>query len=125
VIAGVSNLIPYAGPIVAIIVAFAISVMTGSPNEIYLSIILVSIVVQLLDNVIVQPIVMAKSSNLHPLFVLFLVMLGSAFGGFIGMFVVVPLVSLLQIVVKIMYAELKRPPRPDFSLYKDVQPGQS
>ena len=125
VFAGVSNLIPYAGPIVATIAAFVTVVMTGSSNEMYLSIILVSIVVQIIDNALVQPIVMAKSSNLHPLLVLLLVMLGSSFGGFIGMFVIVPLVSLIQIVLKILYAELKRPSRPEFSLYHDIQPGKS
>lgn len=125
VFAGVSNLIPYAGPIVGIAAAFVTAVMTGSPSEIFLSIILVFIIVQLIDNTLVQPIVMAKSSNLHPLLVLFLVILGSSFGGVIGMFAVVPIVSLSQIVVKILFAELKRPSRPDFSLYHDIQSRQS
>jgi predicted PurR-regulated permease PerM len=120
VFAGVSNLIPYAGPIVATVAAFVIVVMTGSPNEMLFSIILVSVIVQLIDNALVQPIVMSKSSNLHPLFVLLLVLLGSTIGGFIGMFVIVPLVSLVQIVVKILYDELKRPSLPDFSLFRDA-----
>ena len=125
VFAGVSNLIPYAGPIVGIVAAFVTAVMTGSPSEIFFSIILVFIIVQLIDNTLIQPIVMAKSSNLHPLLVLFLVILGSSFGGVIGMFAVVPIVSLSQIVVKILFAELKRPSRPEFSLYRDIQPGKS
>jgi predicted PurR-regulated permease PerM len=118
--AGISNLIPYAGPIVGIAIAFVAALLTGAPHEIYLSIILVFAVVQLLDNVLVQPIVMAKSADLHPLLVLFLVIFGSTFGGVIGMFAIVPLVSLSQIVVKILYIEFRRPPRPDFSLYRDI-----
>lgn len=125
VIAGISNLIPYAGPVVGVVVAFMTAVMTGSSQEIFFSIILVFVIVQLIDNVLVQPIVLAKSANLHPLLVLFLVILGSSFGGVIGMFAVVPLVSLSQIVVKILFDELKRPPRPDFSLYRDIQQQKS
>ena len=87
----------------------------------YLSIVLVFAVVQLLDNVLVQPIVMAKSADLHPLLVLFLVIFGSTFGGVIGMLAIVPLVSLSQIVVKILYDEFRRPSRPDFSLYRDIE----
>ncbi len=120
VFAGVSNLIPYAGPVVGIAAAFVAAVMTGSPPEMYISIVIVFIIVQLIDNALVSPIVMAKSANLHPLLVLLLVIFGSSFGGVAGMFLIVPVVSLCRVAFVTLWVELTRPPRPDFSLFKDV-----
>ena len=123
--AGISNLIPYAGPIVGIVAAFASAVMTGSAPGMYISIIIVFVLVQFLDNTLVQPIVLAKSTNLHPLLVLFLVLLGSSFGGVIGMFLIIPVVSLSRVALFIVFAEILRPPRPDFSLYRDIDSASS
>jgi len=120
VFAGVSNLIPYAGPVVGIAAAFVAAVMTGSPSEMYLSIVIVFVLVQIIDNALVSPIVMAKSANLHPLLVLFLVIFGSTFGGVAGMFLIVPVVSLCRVAFVTLWAELTRPSRPDFSLFRDV-----
>ncbi|NMB99156.1 MAG: AI-2E family transporter, partial [Thermoanaerobaculaceae bacterium] len=118
-IAGLTNLIPYAGPIIGIIAAFVVSLICESHVSWYY-IVLVFILVQLFDNVIVQPLVMAKSANLHPLFVLFLVLIGSSFSGILGMLLIVPLASLSRVVIIVFYHEMKRPLRPDFSLYKDA-----
>jgi predicted PurR-regulated permease PerM len=120
VFAGVSNLIPYAGPVVGIASAFVAAAMTGSPSEMYISIVIVFAIVQIIDNALVSPIVMAKSSNLHPLGVLFLVIFGSTFGGVVGMFLIVPVVSLCRVAFVTLWAELTRPPRPDFSSFRDV-----
>lgn len=122
IFAGVSNLIPYAGPVVGILGACMVAVMTGSPGSLYISIFVVFFLVQLLDNTLVQPMVMARSTNLHPLAVLFLVLLGSSFGGVMGMFVIVPLVSLFSVIFRIISTEFARPPRPDFFSLPIVPP---
>jgi predicted PurR-regulated permease PerM len=105
---------------VGIASAFVAAAMTGSPSEMYISIVIVFAIVQIIDNALVYPIVMAKSSNLHPLVVLFLVIFGSTFGGVVGMFLVVPVVSLCRVAFVTLWAELTRPPRPDFSTFRDV-----
>ena len=56
-------------------------------------------------------------SGLH---VIFLVLLGSNVGGILGMLVAVPLASLLQVTLRILYREITRPTRPDFSKYVDI-----
>ena len=122
IIAGVTNLIPYAGPIIGIFFAFLVALISGAPISMYLLIICVFVGVQLFDNIIVQPLIMAKSANLHPLFVLFLVLIGSSFGGVLGMLVIVPLASLSRVVIRTVYIEMKRPVRPDFSLFHDSSP---
>ncbi len=119
--AGVTNLIPYFGPVVGTVMAFIVAIVTGSPPIIFLYIILVFIVVNLLENVFVQPLIFSKAANLHPLSIIFLVLTGSKLAGLLGMLLAVPLASLFQVVVKILYNELMRPIRPDFSQYVDVE----
>ena len=120
IFAGMANLIPYFGPIVGIVAASLVAVVTGSPPIFFLSIVLTFILVNLLDNVLVQPMILARAANLHPLIVIFLVLTGSKIGGILGMLLAVPVASLLQVVIIILFNVLKRPARPDFSQYVDI-----
>jgi len=120
IFSGLANLIPYAGPIVGIISASLVAMMTGSEFVLFLYIVLVFLAVNIADNVFVQPLVLARAANLHPLLVIFLVLFGSRVGGILGMLVAVPVASLLQVTVKILFLALTRPVRPDFSKYRDA-----
>ncbi len=120
VFTGMANLIPYFGPIVGIVAASLVAVVTGSPPIFFLSIVLIFILVNLLDNVLVQPMVLARAANLHPLIVIFLVLTGSKIGGILEMLLAVPVASLLRVIIIILFNELKRPVRPDFSQYVDI-----
>jgi len=121
IFSGLANLIPYAGPIVGAVSAFLIAMMTGSEPVFFLYILLVFLTVNLIDNVFVQPLVLARAANLHPLVVIFLVLFGSKIAGILGMLIAVPLVSLLQVVFVVLYTELARPFRPDFSKFRDIK----
>ncbi len=116
---GLANLIPYFGPIAGTIAACLVAVVTGSPPVFFLYVFLVFLTINLLDNILVQPMVLARAANLHPLLVIFLVLAGSKIGGILGMLLAVPLVSLIQVVINILYNEITRPVRPDFSKYTD------
>ena len=122
IFSGLSNLIPYAGPVVGIIASFIVALVTGAPSVTYLYIIFVFILANLIENIFIQPIVLARAANLHPLLVIFLVLIGSNFGGVLGMLLAVPVASLLQVVIRIFYQELKRPIRPDFGKFRDIDP---
>ena len=120
IFAGATNLIPYFGPVVGTVIAFFVALITGSSNIMFLYILLVFLVVNLLENIFVQPIVFSRAANLHPLLVIFLVLAGSKIAGIFGMLLAVPCASLFQVVIKIIYNEFKRPVLPDFSKYSDV-----
>lgn len=117
---GLANLIPYFGPVAGTIAACLVAIVTGSPPVFFLYILLVFLTVNLIDNVLVQPMVLARAANLHPLIVIFLVLAGSKIGGILGMLLAVPLVSLIRVVINILYNKLTRPVRPDFSKYVDI-----
>ena len=123
IFSGVSNLIPYVGPIVGIIAASLVALMTGLSGFHYVLIVLVFLIVNMIENVFIQPVVMARAANLHPLVVIFLVLLGSRIGGVFGMLLAVPAASLLFVFFRIMYNEMRRPSRPPFSTYTLREPG--
>ena len=93
---GITDLIPYVGPyiggIVAVIVGFAQSPLTG-----ILSLIIV-VVVQLVENNILQPIVMSKTTELHPVTIIVGLLIFEHFFGIVGMILCTPCMSLVKVV---------------------------
>lgn len=93
---GITDLIPYVGPyiggIVAVIVGFAQSPLIG-----ILSLIIV-VVVQMVENNILQPIVMSKTTELHPVTIIVGLLLFEHFFGIVGMILCTPCMSLVKVV---------------------------
>lgn len=93
---GITDLIPYVGPyiggIVAVIVGFAQSPLIG-----ILSLIIV-IVVQLVENNILQPLVMSKTTELHPVTIIVGLLIFEHFFGIVGMILCTPCMSLVKVV---------------------------
>jgi len=119
IFAGLSNLIPYVGPVVGTFAACLVAVMTAQPPIFFFYIVLVFLAVNFIDNVFVQPIVFSRTTNLHPLLVIILVLLGSKLLGIVGMFIAVPLASLFKVILKILLTEINRPrgiPISDFKI---------
>ncbi|MFC1489793.1 AI-2E family transporter [Candidatus Latescibacterota bacterium] len=122
IFSGIANLIPYFGPIAGTISASLVAIVTGASSMSFLYILLVFLCVNLIDNVLVQPLVLARASKLHPLAVIFLVLTGSKIGGIFGMLLAVPLASLLQVILIILFREFKKPIRPPFKDFVDIKP---
>ncbi len=103
--AGLSNLIPYLGPVVGAI-PMAIVGLTdlGSYKEVLYLILAYFIFVQVIvDNLMVIPLLISRVSDLHPFVVLIAIIAGGKFLGIIGMFVGVPVVSILKIIFEEIY----------------------
>lgn len=93
---GITDLIPYVGPyiggIVAVIVGFAQSPLIG-----ILSLIIV-VVVQMVENNILQPLVMSKTTELHPVTIIVGLLIFEHFFGIVGMILCTPCMSLVKVV---------------------------
>lgn len=99
IFAGITNLIPYIGPIIGmvpgILIAFA---DLGVGGQFWWIVILYILVAQvLIDNFILIPILISRVSNLHPLLVFFAIIAGGKLYGVIGMIIGVPIVSVIKI----------------------------
>jgi putative permease len=106
--AGLANLIPYVGPIAGAIPAIIISIMQTGDLSMVPWIILAFVIVQLADNVLVQPLVVAKTVNLHPLIVLLAVLIGGKFYGIFGMLLAVPITGVIKVVVHEFYQSYRQ-----------------
>ena len=94
IIISITNIIPYIGPYIggipACIVAFSVSSKLGI---IILSLI---IVLQFIESSFIHPIIMSKSLNISPLFIILGIIIFSHFFGVIGMVISTPLVSIIK-----------------------------
>lgn len=89
-----TNMIPYAGPYIggipAIIVGFSQSGATG-----ILTLIII-VVIQFLEGNFIQPVVMSKTTKLHPVTIMIGLLIFGHFWGIIGMFISTPVIAVLK-----------------------------
>ncbi len=98
IISGVTNVIPYLGPVLGGIPVFIVALSMGI-NKAILSIVLI-LLVQIIESNILQPKVMSKSVNLHPVTIIVgLLVLGKLFG-IVGMVLATPILSMFSVWLK-------------------------
>lgn len=108
IFAGLANMIPYVGPITGATAAILVVLVNhGSGNDV-LWVAAAFGVIQLIDNVIVQPLVLAKSVDLHPLAIIFAIIIGGQFFGIIGMLIAVPLTGIIKVLTIEFYHTVRR-----------------
>ncbi len=98
--AGFANLIPYIGPAAGTVLAVTVSLLySGDPAQ-ALSVVFAFVILKILDDVIVQPAVVARGVQLHPLAVLLAIIIGGHMFGILGMLFAVPAAGFLKVVLQ-------------------------
>ena len=93
---GISNLIPYFGAIVGVAIAVIITLLTGGLKQAVIMAIVV-IILQQIDANIINPRITSSRLKISPLLVIFAVTIGGAYFGVIGMFIAVPIATLIKL----------------------------
>jgi putative permease len=106
--AGMANLIPYVGPIAGALPAVIITVVDTGNLGMTLTIIIVFIVLKLIDDVLIQPTVVASGVNLHPLLVLLAIIVGGDLFGMLGMLLAVPTTGFVKVVLQESLVTLRK-----------------
>lgn len=92
---GITNIIPYFGPIIgavpAVIIAFTVS------SKMVLFVIGVVIAVQLIESNLLSPFIVGKSLHIHPVLIIFALLIGGEIGGVVGMIVAVPVLTIVRV----------------------------
>jgi len=101
-VAGVLEAVPYLGPILSAVPALLLAVGKGGMTPLW--VVLAYIAVQALENNVTTPLIMARSMKLHPVAVLFSMLLCVSAFGVLGVLVAAPLVA----IVGILHDELYR-----------------
>lgn len=103
IFAGLTNMIPYVGPFSGAVAAVFVVLMSGGSGNQVLMVIVAFLIIQLMDNVLIQPLVVARSVNLHPLVIIFAVIIGGQFFGILGMLLAVPAAGILKVIAQELY----------------------
>lgn len=114
IFAGLINIIPYIGPLFGAGVGFLIALTTGlDPNFTgSLSFLLIKVagvfaVVQLMDNVLFQPIIFSNSVKAHPLEIFLVISIAGTLGGIPSMILAIPGYTFLRIIAKEFFSQFK------------------
>lgn len=92
---GLFNMIPYLGAIIAVIVAILITLLTGGLGQaIWVTIVVV--ILQQIDANIINPKITGSSLEISPILVIFSVTIGGAYFGILGMFLAVPICTVIK-----------------------------
>jgi predicted PurR-regulated permease PerM len=98
ILAGVLNLIPFAGPIVGGALAAIIALLNGDVTQAIWAV-AIMIGIQQLDNHLITPLVQRTRVKLSPVVIVLALILGGALAGLVGVLIAVPLVAAVRIVV--------------------------
>lgn len=111
--AGVTELIPYAGPLLggAVAVLFALA---QSPFQAFL-VAIMFIIIQQAENHILVPKVMQKSVGINPILSIIALLVGARFGGIAGILFAIPAVTALDVVIHDIFFDENPPPAPVIS----------
>lgn len=97
-IIGLFNLIPYFGAIIAVIISTIITIFTGGLSQAIVMVIVVTILQQI-DANIINPKILGESLSISPLLVIFAVTVGGAYFGVLGMFLAVPIITVIKLLI--------------------------
>ncbi|MBK6564503.1 MAG: AI-2E family transporter [Saprospiraceae bacterium] len=64
-------------------------------------------IIQLIDNIILQPNIFSKSVKAHPLEIFIVVLIAGKLGGILGMVLAIPVYTVLRVVGKVFLKEFK------------------
>lgn len=96
---GLFNLIPYFGAIVAVAIAIVVTLLTGGIGQ-TIAMAIVVIVLQQIDANIINPKIVGNSLQISQLVVIFAVTIGGAYFGVLGMFLAVPVVTIIKMIME-------------------------
>ncbi len=102
-VAGIGHLIPYFGPIIGGLPALIISLIQFGDFSMLPEISLMFVIIYTLDNGFIQPNVFSKGTDLHPLAIIILILIGSKIMGVMGMLLAVPTATVVKTASREIY----------------------
>lgn len=97
VIIGITNIIPYFGPLIgaipAVIVASTIS------GKLVLIVVVIILLLQFLEGNVLSPFIVGKSIHMHPVVIIIALLVGEEVAGILGMIFAVPILAILREII--------------------------
>ncbi|MCL1463311.1 AI-2E family transporter [Argonema galeatum A003/A1] len=105
-IAGVTDLIPFFGPVLGAVPALIVAISQGGWT--FLWVLLLFVIIQNLETYLLDPLLVGSSVRVHPLYQLLAVLGGAQVLGIIGALIVPPWVAGASVVLENLYLQPKR-----------------
>nr|WP_219914485.1 AI-2E family transporter [Thalassobacillus sp. CUG 92003] len=97
------NVIPFAGPFLAVIPAILVALFQNPIMAVYVTIIMV--IAQQIEGNFVSPNVMGKALSIHPLTIIALILAAGSIAGFLGLLFAIPAYAVVKAIVSHFYNE--------------------
>ena len=109
IIAGLANLIPYIGPFIGAIPAIVVVFLESrfGLGWSLLAVIVLTLVIQIVDNAIITPLIIGKSVELGPVITIVVVLLGEQLLGLIGLLMAVPIAAMCKLIIEEVWTQFK------------------
>lgn len=96
---GLANTIPYFGPILGYFLSIIVSIIETGNFSMVAACVLAIFIVQMLDNIFFQPMLFSRSADMHPVAILFIILVGAETAGILGMLIAIPLATVIKIMI--------------------------
>ena len=97
---GIFNIIPYFGPIFGAVPVVFIALLESPTKALWAA--LAILIIQQVEGNILSPKITGNSTNMHPLVIIILLLIGESFCGFVGMILAVP----IGVIIKVIYEDI-------------------
>ncbi len=97
IFAGITNLIPYFGPLIGAVPAVALAMLVS--KWLVIKVIIAFLVIQQLESSIISPKILGDRVGLHPLLVILVLLAGGQLFGLTGLIFSVPVAAVLRVVI--------------------------
>ncbi|MCF8009794.1 MAG: AI-2E family transporter [Clostridiales bacterium] len=104
IFAGITNIIPYFGPIIGLLPAAALALL--SSKWLTIKVIIAFTIIQQLEGNFISPKILGDRVGLHPLFVILILLAGGQLFGLIGIILAVPVSAILRVIIKFILKKL-------------------
>ncbi len=105
IFAGITNVIPYFGPIIAAAPIILFALMDSIYKAIYVAI--AFIVIQQLEGDIITPKIIGESVGIHPVYVILAIVIGAKTLGITGMLIALPVFAAFKLVLRYLIRGIK------------------
>lgn len=104
---GIANTIPYFGPLMGFVAGALLGVAQTGDFSLLAPVFLAMGMTQLTDNLVFQPLIFARAARVHPLVILFVVLIGAQMGGILGMLVAIPITTVALVALQQVFWSIR------------------
>ena len=113
-IGGLMNVIPYLGPLIGATIGIIIGIISSLALGAYTSILPLSLTIaavfgaaNLVDNILLQPLIYSTSVRAHPIEIFLVIIIAGTLFGVVGMILAVPAFTVIRVILREFFSEMR------------------